>query len=38
MAVSLWQDPIQKRLAHNQPGTIGKRGALFLYLKDGCAL
>ena len=36
MAVSLWQDSAQKRLAHNKHGTIG--GSLFLHQEDGCAL
>ena len=36
MAVSLWQDSAQKRLAHNKHEII--RGSLFLHQEDGCAL
>ena len=36
MAVSLWQDQVQKRLAHNEHGAIG--GSLFLHQRDGRTL
>ena len=36
MPVSLWQGPVQKRLAHNKYGTI--EGPLFSYQRDGCTL
>ena len=36
MAVILWQDSTQKRLAHNKRGII--RGSPFLHQEDGCAL
>ena len=36
MAVSLWQDSAQKRLAHNKHGIISR--SLFLHQESGCAL
>ena len=36
MAVSLWQDSAQKRLAQIKIGII--RVSLFLHQEDGCAL
>ena len=36
MAVSLWQDSAQKRLAYKKRGTIG--GSSFLHQRDGCTL